>query len=66
LDLFYAFVKTSLLLSENEKYLLIPYLCKYIAYFHTLHEDTIEIVLFTNSIKPIFTNEVKENVLNLA
>ena len=66
LDLFYAFVKTSSLLSENEKYLLIPFLCKYISYFHTLHEDTIEIVLFTNSIKPIFTNTATDNVLNLA
>jgi len=63
LDLFYAFVKTSLLLSENEKYLLLPCLCKYIAYFHTLHEDTIEIVLFTNNIKPIFTNIATDNVL---
>tara|TARA_B100001175_G_C19463048_1_gene617591 strand:+ start:1 stop:789 length:789 start_codon:yes stop_codon:yes gene_type:complete len=65
LDLFYAFVKTSSLLSENEKYLLIPFLCKYIAYFHTLHEDTIEIVLFTNSIQSIFANDKIDNVLDL-
>lgn len=63
LDLFYAFVKSSALLSENEKYSLLPFLCKYITYFHSLHEDTIEIVLFTNSIKPIFSNDVADNVL---
>jgi DNA polymerase III delta prime subunit len=63
LDLFYAFVKSSTLLSENEKYCLLPFLCKYITYFHSLHEDTIEIVLFTNSIQSIFSNDATHNVL---
>jgi DNA polymerase-3 subunit gamma/tau len=57
LDLFYIFVKTTSVLNEDEKYRLIPHLCKYITYFHSLHEDTIEIVLFTNSIKRVFQTE---------
>ena len=58
LDLFYIFVKTTAVLNEDEKYRLIPHLCKYITYFHSLHEDTIEIVLFTNSIQCVFSNKL--------
>ena len=47
-DYFFGFIKTSELLSEDEKYQTIPLLCKYITIFHTLHEDVIELALFTN------------------
>ena len=47
LDKFYAFVKNTELIDEDKKYNLLPILCKYITYFHNLHEDIIEIVLFT-------------------
>ena len=49
-DMFYAFIKNTELLNEKEKYKILPILCKYIAYFHNLHEDIIEVVLFTYDI----------------
>jgi len=53
-DYFYTFIKTTPLLSEKEKYLFIPFLCKYITVFHSIHEDVIELALFTNSVARIF------------
>jgi len=50
LDNFFLFVKTTDILSENEKYEIIPYICKYITIFHNIHEDEIELALFTNNI----------------
>lgn len=53
-DYFYTFIKTTVILTEHQKYLVIPYLCKYITIFHNIHEDLIELALFTNNIAPIF------------
>lgn len=50
LEFFFGIVKTTQLLTEEEKYGIIPVLCKYISIFHSLHEDSIELALFTNSI----------------
>jgi DNA polymerase III delta prime subunit len=50
LDYFFTFVKITDSISEDEKYKIIPFLCKYITIFHNLHEDVIELALFTNSI----------------
>jgi DNA polymerase III delta prime subunit len=50
LDYFFTFVKITNSISEDEKYKIIPFLCKYITIFHNLHEDVIELALFTNSI----------------
>ena len=50
LDYFFTFIKTTELLTENEKYKIIPFLCKYITIFHNLHEDVIELALFTNNL----------------
>jgi DNA polymerase III delta prime subunit len=47
LDFFFFFVKTTDLLNEDEKYKLIPYLCKYIYYFHNIHEESIELALLS-------------------
>ena len=57
LDLFYIFVKSTNNLSEDEKYRVLPCLCKYITYFHSMHEDIIEIVLFTNDLHHIISND---------
>jgi DNA polymerase III subunit gamma/tau len=56
LDMFYAFLKNTDLLDEENKYKILPILCKYIAYFHNLHEDIIEVVLFTSDIYNIIHN----------
>jgi DNA polymerase III delta prime subunit len=56
LDNYFLFVKITDLLNENEKYMLIPYICKYITIFHNVHEDEIELALFTNNIYKLFIN----------
>lgn len=50
LDYFFTFVKGTSSIDEITKYRIIPYLCKYITVFHTIHEDPIELALFTNSL----------------
>ena len=50
LDYFFTFLKITDCIDEDSKYKIIHYLCKYIAIFHTTHENTIELALFTNNI----------------
>ena len=50
LDNYFMFVKTTNLLSETEKYKVIPFICKHITAFHEIHENDIELPLFTNNI----------------
>ena len=54
LDNYFLFVKTTDCLSEDEKYQIIPYLCKYITIFNNIHEDEIELALFTNNLITMF------------
>jgi DNA polymerase III delta prime subunit len=56
LDSYFLFVKTTNILTEDEKYKIIPIICKYITVFHNIHEDEIELALFTNSLIKTFTN----------
>ena len=51
LDSFFVFIKNTDSLDENEKYKMISIVCKYITIFHNIHEDEIELVLFTNNIQ---------------
>ena len=50
LDNYFTFVKHTEMLSEEQKYQIIPYLCKYISVFHNIHENEIELAFFTNNI----------------
>jgi DNA polymerase III delta prime subunit len=50
LDNYFLFIKTEMTLSEDEKYKVIPLICKYITIFHNVHEDEIELALFTNNL----------------
>jgi DNA polymerase III gamma/tau subunit len=50
LDNYFVFIKSTDILNEDEKYKIIPYICKYITVFHDVHEDEIELALFTNNI----------------
>jgi len=50
LDYFFNFVKTTGSLNEDEKYRVIPVICNYITIFHNVHEDCIELALFSNNI----------------
>jgi len=50
LDSYFLFIKTTTLIDENKKYETIKLICKYISLFHTLHEDEIELAMFTNEL----------------
>ena len=50
LDNYFLYIKNTYCLSEDEKYKIIPIICKYISIFHTVHEDEIELALFTNNL----------------
>ena len=50
LDNYFIFVKYTDCLSEDEKYKTIPCICKYITIFYNIHEDEIELALFTNNL----------------
>lgn len=50
LDNYFMFIKSTNMLSEEQKYNIIPCICKYITIFHNVHEDEIELSLFTNNI----------------
>ena len=50
LDMFYSFIKSTQMISEDNKFEILHILCKYITYFHNLHEDIIEIVMFSHEV----------------
>jgi DNA polymerase III delta prime subunit len=56
LDYFFTFIKNTSLLSEDEKYKMIPIMCKYITIFHSIHEDIIELSLMTKDLILLFRN----------
>jgi DNA polymerase III delta prime subunit len=55
LDNYFIFIKSSVILNEDQKYKIIPYMCKYISIFHNIHEDEIELSLFTNNLIDILS-----------
>ena len=55
LDYLFSFIKTTHLLTEDEKYRTIPILCKFITVFHNIHENCIELALFTNHFSQILS-----------
>ena len=55
LDNYFLFLKATDLISEDIKYKIIPIICKYITIFHTIHEDEVELALFTNNLIQIFS-----------
>ena len=56
LDNYFLFLKSTKILNENEKYLIIKLLCKYITIFYNIHEDEIELALFTNNLIRIISH----------
>ncbi len=59
LDNFFIFVKSTHILTEDQKYKIIPCICKYISIFHNIHEDEIELSLFTNNITDLLSDVQK-------
>lgn len=51
LDSYFQFVKVTDILNEESKYKAVRFICKYIATFHTLHEDEVELILLTNDLQ---------------
>jgi DNA polymerase III delta prime subunit len=56
LNYFFTFIKLTDLLTEDQKYRIIPIICKYITIFNKIHENAIELALFTNEIRNIIVN----------
>jgi replication factor C small subunit len=56
LDNYFFYIKNTNILTEEQKYDIIPYICKYITIFHNIHEDEIELTLFTNNLLKIIKN----------
>ena len=54
LDNYFLFIKTSNLIDETNKYKITKILCKYMTIFHNIHEDEIELSLFTNNLIQLF------------
>jgi replication factor C subunit 2/4 len=54
LDNYFLFIKLTNSISETQKYDVIPLICKYITVFHNIHEDEIELALFSNNLFSIF------------
>lgn len=50
LDNYFLFVKITESLTEKQKYDIIPIICKYVTVFHNIHEDEIELALFSNNL----------------
>ena len=53
-DAIFSYVKITNNIPEEIKYKLIKYLCKFITIFHEIHEDEIELAIFTNNIIHLF------------
>ena len=50
LDNYFIFIKMTNFINENTKYKIIKIICRYISIFHTIHENELELVLFTNDL----------------
>jgi len=54
LDNYFVYIKLTDLLNDSIKYKLTTLVCKYIIYFHNVHEDELELALFTNNFVQLF------------
>ena len=50
LDNYFLFIKATNIVTEAQKFRIIKLLCKYITIFYNIHEDEIELALFTNNL----------------
>jgi DNA polymerase III delta prime subunit len=60
LDHLYNHIKETGNLTETQKYEMIPLLCKYITIFNKIHEDHIELAIFTNDLIQIIRSSPTE------
>jgi DNA polymerase III delta prime subunit len=57
MDYFFKFVKTTDNIIEPKKYEVIQLICKHIDLFYTVHEDEIELAIFTHKMLAILCNQ---------
>jgi len=50
LENYFTFVKITNLLTDDIKFKILPYICKYITIFQTIHENNLELLLFTHDL----------------
>ncbi|MDA7464153.1 AAA family ATPase [Candidatus Poseidonia alphae] len=55
-DNYLLYIKPCTFVKELHKYEIIKLLCKYITIFHNIHEDEIELALFTNNLNQLLSN----------
>lgn len=58
LDNYFEYIKYINYISENQKYLITKLIMKYISIFHNIHEDEIELSLFTNNLIILFSRYI--------
>jgi len=59
LDNYFLYIKITDIINEEEKYLIISLICKYITIFNNIHENEIEVSLFTNNLIDILGEKDK-------
>ena len=62
LDNLYFFIKITDILVEKEKYEIIKLICQYIIIFYNIHEEEIELVMFTNNLIKLFADGYISNL----
>jgi DNA polymerase III delta prime subunit len=56
LDNYFLYIKSTNIIQEDLKYSILPFICKYIVVFHTIHESEIELALFSNQLLSSINN----------
>ena len=59
LDNFFIFIKMTECVVEKDKYEIIKLICNYIIVFYNIHEEEIELIMFTNNLIKLFELETK-------
>jgi DNA polymerase III delta prime subunit len=62
LDNYYLYIKLTNKIDDTQKFEIIKIICRYITIFHIIHEDEIELSLFTNNIISILFNKDESNI----
>jgi replication factor C subunit 2/4 len=62
LDSYFIFIKNTDLVDETIQYKTIAIICKYVSIFHNVHEDEIELALFTNNLRQLFHSHADQNI----
>jgi hypothetical protein len=63
MDNYFIFIKNTQLINETMQYQTIAIICKYITIFHNIHDDEIELALFTNNLRQLFQQKT-HNCMN--